>query len=781
MRNIEEIAAEEEIRSRRRNRRILRKALNGAGLGLGLWGWFIFAQGDLRTGAFWIVLSFAAFLAGWGAHRFHSFPLFAWGGALLVSVLAWTLTGLTQAPSFYWGRDPEFFLAAQSGEVTRPLWSPLSTLLAQAWSFVFRGDFFTLPFLSVVLAGLCAGTLSLGWFSLAREKSVRSFAVTLGLACAVFLSRPFWDAGTLASGTIALLGLWLLAWQRLLARSGEVRAESLGLLSGLLFSVHPAWGLLGLWNLWSRDHWEAESRPRAFLFFLLGFTPYAWVLFRTLAVFPSWGGGAPFSEWLSEAGPLVLAHFRSDWSFLGAVAGLGWAFLPLALAGALLRFLQWRKGLSTPKLDGGLWLAALVLAILFASDQAGRPGPTALWVFAGLAEGLLFLGERPYDRKSSGGLAPRVAWGILAAGALLSCLAAFLPGEACLRQGFLFPQQHALNLIRGLNPGDLLVCRDPFEADACRAARLLEPLTPGIVILDQQDLNQKWYLSQIIGKDSGILFSKINGSTQSILEDLIQANRTQRELQWAVPRLPENWAGPPAVPTLLTQGFPRAAPSPELVEEDEGRYDLSEILRAKNDSQPATRRYYLRYVEGFDNLGAWLLNQKQYSAAIRTYERALSLDPEDGVAKQSLALIYTQDNLLEAARMDFLHIVRTYPARIKQVMGEMDRVKLKNGANDAQVLALLNETVRLNSLLADAQYHLGQLYEKDGNLKAAGDMLQSAVRMNPQRVETQMALGLLMEQVGNPGQAEDAFRGVLKIDPQNKQAQAELWKLLNKP
>ena len=326
-----------------------------------------------------------------------------------------------------------------------------------------------------------------------------------------------------------------------------------------------------------------------------------------------------------------------------------------------------------------------------------------------------------------------------------------------------------------------MVCEDPFEAGACRAARLSEPLTAGVIILDQDELNQKWYLSQIIGKDSGLLFSKINGSTQSILDDLIVSNLDSRELDWAVPVMPDNWNGPAAVPTLLTQRFTLTPPSADAVEDAQARYDLSELLRAKGaETDGLTRHYYHRYVEGFDNLGEWLLARRQYSAAIRGYERALSLDPDDSVSKQSLALIYTQDNLLEAARMDFEKIVKTYPARIKQVMGEMDRVKMKNGENDAQVISLLNETVRLNSVLADAQYHLGELYQKEGNVKAAQNLLESSVRMNPQRLESQMALGLLMEQTGNRQEAEEALRGVLKIDPQNKQAQTELWKLLNK-
>jgi tetratricopeptide (TPR) repeat protein len=779
MRNIEEIAVEEEIRSRRGQRQVMRKVLTVAGLGMGLWGWILFSQGSMGPGALWITLSLAALLAAWGAHRLHPFPAFAWGGAFLVSLPVFLLDALTQAPSFYWGRDPDFFLAVQAGEVVRPIWSPLVYLAGQAASFVFPSGFFTLPMLSVGLTALSFFCLALWWFALVRDRKPRAFLMIFLLACAAALSRPFWDAGTIASGSVDLLGLLLFGWQRLLLNAGEARGENVGLLSGLLFSTHPAWGLLGLLNLILADHREFENKTRAFFFFILGLTPFFWVTLRPLQFFPSWGGSAPFQELFWEAPKLLSDHLRFDWNLLQSLSFWGWALVPL-LAAAL--FFRAAGGAPPPKRDFWIGLTALGLATLSASSASERLGPTALWAVAALVENLIRAGEKQYDRKSGGGLSQGI-WTLgVGAAALLACAAVWMPGQACVRNGFLFPQAHALNLIRGMKPQGVLVCEDPFEAGACRAARLSEPLTAGVIILDQDELNQKWYLSQIIGKDSGLLFSKINGSTQSILDDLIVSNLDSRELDWAVPRLPGDWNGPVAVPTLLTERFTLTPPSADEVEDAQARCDLSELLRAKSfaETDGLTRHYYHRYVEGFDNLGEWLLSRRQYSAAIRGYERALSLDPDDSVSKQSLALIYTQDNLLEAARMDFEKIVKTYPARLKQVMGEMDRVKTRNGENDAQVISLLNETVRLNSVLADAQYHLGELYQKEGNVKAAQNLLESAVRMNPQRLESQMALGLLMEQTGNRQQAEEALRGVLKIDPQNKQAQTELWKLLNK-
>ncbi|MGH7738874.1 MAG: tetratricopeptide repeat protein, partial [bacterium] len=288
------------------------------------------------------------------------------------------------------------------------------------------------------------------------------------------------------------------------------------------------------------------------------------------------------------------------------------------------------------------------------------------------------------------------------------------------------------------------------------------------------------YFTQLMGRDAKLLFSKINGSTEFILKDLINCNWGKRELEWDLSSLPTGWNGPPAVPTLLTQRFSQVPLSPEAAEDIQSRYDLTDLVGSIGDPNPLTKRYCQRYLEGFDSLGDWLVAQKKYSGAIRTYERVLELNPDDSTAKTALAQIYTQHNLLEAARLDFTRIDKTYPTRIRKIMAQMDRMKVKNGANDAEVLNLLNETVRLSTVLADAKYHLGQLYEKDGNMTEAKKMLQSAVRMNPQRLEAQVALGLLMEKTGDRQDAEAALREALQINPVDKTVQAELWKLLNK-
>ena len=254
------------------------------------------------------------------------------------------------------------------------------------------------------------------------------------LACAAALSRPFWDAGTIASGSVDLLGLLLFGWQRLLLNAGEARGENMGLLSGLLFSVHPAWGLLGLLNLILADHREFENKTRAFFFFILGLTPFLWVFLRPLQFFPSWGGSTPFQELFLEAPKLLSDHFALRLEPPSVLFFLGMGLCSVFGGGAFLS----GGGRPGPPEKGFLdWVDGFRLGDTFSASSASqRLGPTALWAVAALVEYLIRAGEKQYDRKSGGGLSQGIWTFGVGAAALLACAAVWIPGQACVRNGF---------------------------------------------------------------------------------------------------------------------------------------------------------------------------------------------------------------------------------------------------------------------------------------------------------------------------------------------------------
>jgi tetratricopeptide (TPR) repeat protein len=172
------------------------------------------------------------------------------------------------------------------------------------------------------------------------------------------------------------------------------------------------------------------------------------------------------------------------------------------------------------------------------------------------------------------------------------------------------------------------------------------------------------------------------------------------------------------------------------------------------------------------------MNRGRYTDSIHAFERALKLDPTYVEPRNYLAQMYSQKNILEAARLEFEKIVKTHPQRITELLKEIDQAQ--NQKNEAETATLLDTMIRLNAQLADTQYQLSKIYDRQGRTQEAKDLLEASVQSNPRQLEAQMKLGHLMAHLGNRIMAEEAYRAVLTIDPQNKEAQVEIWKLLNK-
>ncbi len=786
MPSIEEIAAEEEIRYREISRERRRRLLIFFGIVFSALGWFYFAKGWMGKGGLLILLSLAFLLSALEFKKyFQKFSPYFLLFSLPVALLLFILYGTTHISSFYWGKDPSFWLSVHAGAVGEPFWSPLPTLLGQAACYLFPTRQFTLlPLLSGLVLSTVSVFVLISYFLQLKTRNSINMALASIICLTMGFSHPWWDSGTIGSGLIASLGLFLFLIQRELLRCEEKPWKCLCLVLGLLFSVHPFWGILGFVNHFAHMDYLGRDLKAGLSPFLLGLTPYLWLYFRAGCFFPSWGGTHPFFIFLKEWRGLWEWHLSADWDPKRALEAFG---IPLGIMCLMLLFLAgfnlfyWKTGNPRMIRIPDVWVC--ILAALFGwasySSSSGQLGPTALWVPAGLGSLLLSFIEKGMDRKLSGyfsGLPLALGVAVIL---LLTIGLAFLPGQDCLRNLLNFPEQHALNLLRVLNGKSLLIFDDPFEAAACREIRLIEPFQPKAVFLEERYLNRRWYMAQCIDREPDLVFSSIQGSPEGALNDLVVNNYPDWEIHWACSRMPSDWKGLKTFPTVLTQEFTGPDLSSHPPENVQFRYDLTSLPEPDNREWDPSTRYILRYSQGFDELGMALMGLGQYSAAIRSFERAAHLDPMDEEPRKALSQIFTQQNLLEAARLDFEKTIKQHPARIEDLMHQIEQVK-KN-QDEVRTVLLLDEMIRLNQELSDAQYHLAMIYEKQGNLTESKALLESSVKLNPQRLEAQLTLGHLMAKLGNRIRAEEAFRSVLGIDPQNKDAQKELWRLLNQP
>jgi tetratricopeptide (TPR) repeat protein len=249
------------------------------------------------------------------------------------------------------------------------------------------------------------------------------------------------------------------------------------------------------------------------------------------------------------------------------------------------------------------------------------------------------------------------------------------------------------------------------------------------------------------------------------------------DIHWDLSALPAGWKGPSAFPTVLTQEFANPLGGSPDTERFQYRYDLTALPEAGTPMAGMTKVYYSRYVTGFDELGKYLMGLGSYSDSIRAFDRSVKLDPSFQEPQAYLAQIYSQKNILEAAQLEFEKSISTQPEKIAGLMKGIEDAQKE--MNESKTVSLLDQMIELNAELANAQYQLSKIYDKEGRIQEAKALLESSVNINPQQLEAQLTLGRLMKRMGNRIKAQEAFHAALVIDQQNKEAQVEYWKLLN--
>ncbi|HUO58203.1 MAG TPA: tetratricopeptide repeat protein, partial [bacterium] len=681
MRNIEEIAAEEEALARVLLLERLGIFFTLLGLGLSVWGWTLFQRGDMAKGSLAIVGGLVAFALGWGGARAFALPFADLFLGLLACVPPFFLYHFTRLPSFFWGRDPAYWMAIHSGAVVEPSWSPLGYLVGQAACAIFpQWQQILLPEIPAVLLPLALFLVYLDYIRHLRNKNLINMGMGVLVCWLLAVSLPLWNVATIASGLVSILGLLLFVTQKILKDATPPPRKAFFFLLGLLWTVHPLWGILGSFQLLGLPRGKGKVWFPNLAAFSAGISLFLWVGFRTDRFFPSWGGSHPWLEWGKNAMDLWLVHLDEDWGIAPALLGLGWICAAMGLLVLflwVLNLLKWKAG-SKPvlgALEFWTWVFSGVGGILFYSASSGVEGPTLSWFVLGLGRIVIGFVDKGTEKRQIASLSgPKLAAGV-ATVLLLTFGLAWLPGQACFRGGLYFPQEHALNLLKCLGEKSILVCDDPFESAAAQEARLIDPSFSSAIVLEKRYLNQKWYVNQCIMKIPELLFTTVLGSPDEILKSLIPPNRDFWTLHWARSEPPQGWGDLKSFPTVLTQEFTNVPADEEKAAAVQYRYDLTALPRPDAEMDPFEAKYFQRYVIGFTALGKNLLDRGLYMAAIQAFDRSLKLNPGYSEPQAYLTKMYSQQNILEAAQLDFEKTLKTQPAQMTALKKELDKAE----------------------------------------------------------------------------------------------------------
>lgn len=172
-------------------------------------------------------------------------------------------------------------------------------------------------------------------------------------------------------------------------------------------------------------------------------------------------------------------------------------------------------------------------------------------------------------------------------------------------------------------------------------------------------------------------------------------------------------------------------------------YYFEMIAERKNGEMDWLNAAY-RYFDAYKFSGDSLLRRMMVDKAIDSYKKVLDINPANLNAKTDLGICYAEAS-----------------------------------SNPMQGIMLLREVVEENPEHENAQFNLGILSVKSGQLEKAVERFEKVKKINPGRVEALYLLGQMYLQLGDNKKALDNLRAV-KGHTNDPQILAEVNSLINK-
>ena len=164
-------------------------------------------------------------------------------------------------------------------------------------------------------------------------------------------------------------------------------------------------------------------------------------------------------------------------------------------------------------------------------------------------------------------------------------------------------------------------------------------------------------------------------------------------------------------------------------------------------------------------IGATHVKLGQPEQALKSFQRALSLEPTQQDALRWLAILYTSQGQLQEA-------IRVYEQLIQQE--PTDRFLLSTLADLYVLQGQLTKAAELYERLITEygssqplHFNLGVLYGRMGQYAEAIQQLSRAAELAPQSVEIRVALGLTYELSGQLEKAAAHYEDAIQLDPLN--------------
>jgi tetratricopeptide (TPR) repeat protein len=185
-----------------------------------------------------------------------------------------------------------------------------------------------------------------------------------------------------------------------------------------------------------------------------------------------------------------------------------------------------------------------------------------------------------------------------------------------------------------------------------------------------------------------------------------------------------------------------------------------------------TERNYVAH----NNLGDALDNKSQTDEAIRHYQEALSLKPDDAFAHNNLGTALEKKGQIDEAIGQFRQAIRLKPDDA-EAHNNLGNAFDRKGQTD-EAIHHYQEALRLKPDLAEAHYNLGVALRRKDQLGEAIHQYEETVRLKPDLAEAHCSLGAALEKKGQTDEAIHQFQEALRLKPDYADAHYNLGVVL---
>ena len=196
---------------------------------------------------------------------------------------------------------------------------------------------------------------------------------------------------------------------------------------------------------------------------------------------------------------------------------------------------------------------------------------------------------------------------------------------------------------------------------------------------------------------------------------------------------------------------------------------------------------YPKAVEVYRLMGKALLEREDDRAAQDVFQRVLSVDPEDFVARVGLSIVHDRNNELDPA---IWHMERAFDIAPSNalIQGELRRLYARrdgepperipltrdalarmyaHGDLNAEAIADLRELLREQPDRVDLQVEMAEVLWRDDQRVDASELTQKVLNALPYCLKANLIMGAILRDSGANGESEEPFQRAQAVDPEN--------------